>query len=445
MALIDGVWRPALKAFRALARAGRTALRRGGRCVRWAVFLLIVAAATVLAPGDRDIVTPAEEAAAGNRYALVSWEARHAPAKWLHRIYTLMPWSGTGAASRKQHLDVYLELARELRDAQAALEKGAAGGHEGDGATSSLVSMDMDALIQRRDRLRDSVEEYLESALSRVVVQEGLNAAGGIVWPPVDFRLDRTPRVLVTSPRDRIERLETVLIAPDVAAAEVERIEGALLDEEDISAIIEATGGLATYPTVIPGDQDLLPLLEVAAHEWLHSYLYFRPLGQKYNDNAEMTTLNETLADMAGREIGGMAYAFLTGRKAPLLEPPRDPSVAPARPGEFDAFMFMRETRQRTDDLLRSGDIVGAESYMEERRAELNTHGYKVRKINQAYFAFHGSYGESPSSVSPIARELFELRRRSASVGEFVRSVRGVSSYAQFKQTLDGLRASAAG
>ena len=107
--------------------------------------------------------------------------------------------------------------------------------------------------------------------------------------------------------------------------------------------------------------------------------------------------------------------------------------------------MFMRETRQRTDDLLRSGEIVAAEGYMEQRRAELNTHGYRVRKINQAYFAFHGSYGESPSSVSPIARQLFELRTLSADVGEFVRSVRGVSSYEQFKQALAVKRRGAAG
>jgi hypothetical protein len=105
----------------------------------------------------------------------------------------------------------------------------------------------------------------------------------------------------------------------------------------------------------------------------------------------------------------------------------------------------MRETRQHTDDLLRSGKIADAEGYMEQRRVELNTHGHRVRKINQAYFAFHGSYGESPASVSPIARELFELRTLSADVGEFVRSVRGVSSYEQFKQALEGKRASAAG
>jgi hypothetical protein len=398
----------------------------------------------VLARGDRVILSPAEEAAAGNRYGLVSWEFRHVPAKWLHRIYTAMPWSDTSAARRQKHLDDYLGLVRALRDARAALEKANTAGPHDEANVAARQAL-ADDLTRQRDRLRDSVEEYLESALSRVVVQQGLNAAGGFVWPPVDFRFDQPPRLLVTSPRDRIERQQTVLIAPDVPVAEMERIEGALLARENISAIVEATGGLATYPTVVPAGQDLLPLLEVAAHEWLHSYLFFRPLGQQYGQSADMTTLNETLADMAGREIGGMAYTLLTGEMAPPLEPPRDFSAAPARPGEFDIFMFMRETRQRTDDLLKGRDITGAEGYMEQRRVELNTHGYQVRKINQAYFAFHGSYGESPSSVSPIARELFELRTLSTDVGEFVRSVRGVSSYEQFKQALKGKRAGAAG
>ena len=440
----EGVRHSAWKAFRASARLGRTALRSGGRCVRWTAFILIVAAATALARGDRVILSPAEEAAVGNRYGLISWEFRQVPAKWLHRIYTAMPWSDTSAARRQKHLDDYLELVRALRDARTALENAYAAEPRDEPDVAARQAL-ADDLIRQRNRLRDSVEEYLESALSRVVVQQSLNAVDGLVWPPVDFRFDQTPRLLVTSPRDRIERQQTVLIAPDVPVAEMERIEGTLLARENISAIVEATGGLATYPTVIPADQDLLPLLEVAAHEWLHAYLFFRPLGQRYNQSADMTTLNETLADMAGREIGGMAYTLLTGKMAPPLEPPRDPSDAPTRPGEFDLFMFMRETRQRTDELLKKGDITGAEGYMERRRVELNSHGYQVRKINQAYFAFHGSYGESPSSVSPIAGELFELRTLSADVGEFVRSVRGVSSYEKFKQTLDGKRAGAAG
>lgn len=55
-------------------------------------------------------------------------------------------------------------------------------------------------------------------------------------------------------------------------------------------------------------------------------------------------------------------------------------------------------------------------------------HGYFIRKLNQAYFAFHGTYADDPASVSPLRDKLLELRRRSSSVGEFARSVAGIST-----------------
>jgi hypothetical protein len=353
-----------------------------------------------------------------------------------------MPWSKTGLEDRKAALERYLVLIEELRAAREQLDRVSASLPRGGDAIASGQA-EVDRLVAERDRLRDGVEEYLEAVLSRVVREEGLDA-WVLIWPPVDFRLDQPPRVLVTSPRDRIERRETVLVTPEVSVPSMERIETWLAARYNLSAIVEATGGLATYPTVIPSGYGLLTLLEVAAHEWLHAYLFFYPLGQRYNAGADMTSLNETLADMAGREIGGRAFSIITGKPAPVLEPPRDPSLDPPRPGEFDFFLFMRETRQRTDSLLAAGDIEGAERYMEQRRVELNSHGYAVRKINQAYFAFHGSYGESPSSVSSIAREIYELRTLSGSAGGLVRSMRSVSSYEEFKAMLGQRRAEAA-
>jgi len=55
----------------------------------------------------------------------------------------------------------------------------------------------------------------------------------------------------------------------------------------------------------------------------------------------------------------------------------------------------MRETRIRVDKLLAQGRIEEAEAYMEERRQEFVAHGYYIRKLNQAYFAFHGAYADT--------------------------------------------------
>ena len=42
--------------------------------------------------------------------------------------------------------------------------------------------------------------------LSTELISLGLHQDGEFIWPPVDFRIDDTPHVLVTSPRHVIER-----------------------------------------------------------------------------------------------------------------------------------------------------------------------------------------------------------------------------------------------
>ncbi len=76
---------------------------------------------------------------------------------------------------------------------------------------------------------------------------------------------------------------------------------------------------------------------------------------------------------------------------------------------------------------------------MEERRQFLVSNGYRIRKINQAYFAFHGSYATSPSSVSPIGDQMRELRRRSDSVEDFLQTVAQFGTYKEFLDHLDSL------
>ena len=43
---------------------------------------------------------------------------------------------------------------------------------------------------------------------------------------------------------------------------------------------------------------------------------------------------------------------------------------------------------------------------MEEKRQFLAANGYYIRKLNQAYFAFHGSYADTAGSIDPIGPKL---------------------------------------
>ena len=248
-----------------------------------------------------------------------------------------------------------------------------------------------------------------------------------------------SPRLLVVSPRDRIERRKTVLLRPDMAVDEMEELEDEVLYTQALAALVVRTGGLATYPSIVPGRRGLLQAAETGAHEWLHQFWFFRPLGSHYNSGPEMRTLNESAADLAGEEIGRAVYEAITGEKlAPSGRPPDNEALEP----EPDGFEFRREmqkTRRRVDQLLGEGSIEEAEAYMEERRQRFVDNGFYIRKLNQAYFAFHGTYASSPASVSPIQKQLELVRANVSSVGEFVRTVARFSSYQKFEGYLSGL------
>ena len=81
-------------------------------------------------------------------------------------------------------------------------------------------------------------------------------------------------------------------------------------------------GGVATYPTIVRDDSALRHAINTAAHEWLHAYWIFRSLGWNMFSSPDMNTLNETAADLAGKELGDRAYESITGPKIDGSHPP---------------------------------------------------------------------------------------------------------------------------
>ncbi len=392
----------------------------------------------IMHSGDRRLLTKVEIAAAGHGYNLTSFEVRHFPAKWAHRVYSALPWTDVNEEDRQAHLDRYQDLARELRSARNDLKSAQA---RGDNAAASVAQSHVDSLIQERNRIRDAVEELLEAAISTELISLGLNKNGDFIWPPVDFRIDDTPHVLVTSPRNVIERDSVRILKPHLTESDKERMETQIFNSADLSAVVLPTGGLASFPNLVPSDYSLQALLEVSAHEWLHAYLLFHPLGRSYWSGGDMTSLNETLANLVGNEIGRTVYNQITGENVETLEPPyipdHDDKDSEDEDERFDVREFLHETRHRTDELLEQGEIEDAEAYMENRRLELVENGHNIRKINQAYFAFHGLYADGPASTSPLARQIWELRQQSTDAGHLVKTLQTISNYDEFLTLLD--------
>ena len=108
---------------------------------------------------------------------------------------------------------------------------------------------------------------------------------------------------------------------------------------------------------------DLAGLIETVAHEWIHNYLTFKPLGIRYEFSSELRTMNETTASIAGKEISRAVMqrfdSSIDNRRNPLY----DTVAIDFYPGlkyhnqPFDFQTEMYQTRLRVDELLSDGKI----------------------------------------------------------------------------------------
>ncbi len=381
------------------------------------------------------------------KYSFVDWEVSHVPDKWLSKARRVLtresrPDRGVRIARAKEFFELGVELRRLAQQTQFpsiirpdSLPKNRRSSPSGQGSgffDSGLSSeQQIERIKERRRSLAAEVEETIEAEVTEVLAAVGLTHAWG-VFPPVDAVFSTSPHVLVLSPRDRIDPQRTVLLNPGLSNQLKEEIEAAILEAEDLAALVENTGGVAVYPSVVTDIFGLRQAVVTTSHEWLHHWFFFRPLGRNFWSGQEMTVLNETAATIAGEEIGERVFTALTGPGVSQAGSSPPPSPVGRESSGFDFDAEMRETRARADELLAQGMIEEAETYMEERRQLFVANGHLIRKINQAYFAFHGTYATSPSSVSPIGDQMRRLRAESKSLEEFLRTVAGFGSYQEF-------------
>ena len=397
----------------------------------------LLAVFIMLPQTDTFRLSPAKTIASEYLFSLAGWEVMNVPYKWYQLLLSALPGSDPSREERLASLDRYLQLARMVRKEKDRLEglsfRSSSTLSTGSIRERSERSTDhLDELTAEKEAARADAEGAIESELSEVLIEENLTSMLGFLFPPVDLRFDRPPTVLIVSPRDRIELTETVLLHADVPPMERDRLETELLERYDLSSLVADLGGIATYPSLVNDIRELRSISRLAAHEWLHHYFTFHSLGRHYRSSSEMLAINETAADMAGRELGDTVFARMGGD---LNESESRYLSVEERNPEFTR--EMRETRQRTEELLDEGKIVEAEQYLKERWWFLRLRGFGLRKLNQAYFAFYGSYASSAASVSPIGAQLAELRQRFPGVGGFLKAVATISNYDEYLELLE--------
>jgi hypothetical protein len=364
-------------------------------------------------------------------YNIGAWEIRHAPQKWLFLLGEFFR-GAPPVASQDAHLRRFFQLTRQVSDHQAQLSNLQQRGEVIPAESLALL----EELTDERDRIENQTEATLEARITDVAAGLGLTRSFlDIVWPPVDFEFTDAPHTLVTSPRDRIELRSSDLLREDLTIAELEAIEADTQAAENVSALAFPVGGVGAYPAIVDYPTDYRGALLIAAHEWTHHYLFFRPLGLRYNASTDLRTINETVADLVGNEL---ANAVMKRWPLPDAAPRSQPSGSSGAP-TIDLGAELRGLRADVESLLAAGEIDAAEALMEEKRRDLVDAGYTIRKLNQAYFAFTNLYaGESGSiaAVNPLGPKVDQLRRQSASLGEFIDRVSGVTSVADLDRLL---------
>lgn len=348
--------------------------------------------------------------------------------------------------TNKQLVFEYLRVTQHLMQAEASLEQIYANPDITDKESSSAhVRAQRDKLIARQNLIAPLAEATLQGQIVEALAALGLTAAGQTL-PPVLYHTSPTPLALIVAPRDRIIQITNISILPTLTLDEQIELEDRVSTSLDVSTLVVRIGGVGVYPTMVMETTDLRWTLDTIAHEWTHNYLSLRPLGLNYTTTPELRTMNETTASIAGGEVGMYVlqhfYPELLGstssrNRVSLTDGPLHSSTLDEQPFDFRA--EMHETRVKADELLAQGKIEDAEEYMEQRRQVFWDNGYLIRKLNQAYFAFHGAYADVPGGAAgedPVGPAVRALREQSDSLKDFINTIAWMTSFEQLQQAI---------
>lgn len=428
------------------------------------VILAILASATGFS--NPSLTNPIEKIRAYTRnieFDYVEWMSNAAIIK-IRAASLNLPYN-IERATQKEIVNEYLRVTQTILEKEGLLSQIYADPNIEDKETFSQdVRNELNTLYLRQNEIAPLAESILQSQVADVLAEIGLTSAGQPI-PNVWYHSTRLPWALIISPRDRIEQTANISLNMDLTIDEHAVLESQIDKNLNSSSLVVPIGGVGVYPTMVARTTNLEWLLNTIAHEWIHNYLMFRPLGIYYTESPETRTINETTASIAGDEIGRLVLENFyperitasTQNIAPVesnannrisTSTPRlnlvsdsfdfpNPDDIPRPAFDFREQMYI--TRINTDKLLAEGKIDQAEAYMEERRQMFLRNGYVLRKINQAYFAFYGAYADSPGGAAgedPIGPAVRALREQSDSLADFVKNIAWITTLEELKEAL---------
>lgn len=296
-----------------------------------------------------------------------------------------------------------------------------------------------DIIRERLLKMQPVVEAILQEQVAVTIANAGVEL-GGVPFPPVVFHFTQPPVALIVSPRDVIRQDVNLSLDPSLTLEQVQALESRVELGMDVSALVVPIGGVGVYPTMINESTSLVWITDVISHEWVHNYLTLHPLGIRYYASPELRTMNETTAGILGREFGLLAlkryYPDLVA--PPPIETSQESEYEETQP-VFDFRAEMRETRLKVEALLAEGRVEEAEAYMETRRQFLWDNGYRIRRLNQAYFAFYGAYADEPGGAAgddPVGDAVRRLWEHFDSPSEFLETMAWLTDFQDLQERL---------
>jgi len=380
----------------------------------------------------------------GNYFDFVTWETEALTDKLGQELTS--PQDFLQDKTRRQVVLDYLDLVTRIRQLEGEIDRIYTAPQVVDPGEASVEQRTtLEQLREEQARVQGTAEAILEEQIASILLEEGFGIVGQVL-PPVRFHFTPLPKYLIISPRDEIALTNGAMLRGDIELDRIEVIESEIDEGFSVSSLVEPIGGLAVYPAMMNETSNLQWAVEATAHEWVHHYFFFwlEPVGLNYEANADVRTINETAADIAGKAIRDKVLARYYPEFLPPPAPAPDPDAPPTptpEPPAFDFIKEMRETRVNVDQLLAEGKIEEAETYMELRRRVFVENGYNIRKLNQAYFAFHGAYASDPgggaAGENPVGGPVQHVWAASSSIRFFLEALAPITSRDMLLELLD--------
>jgi hypothetical protein len=369
----------------------------------------------------------------------------------LKALWTKSAQSELGAVqylSEQEQHDLVIrqfELEGTIRQLESEINQVYADPSVPDPAQTTLVRRDQLAVLKNQRDLQAPLQEAIVQLQLRQILNDFHLTTLGQEMPPALYQVTALPLAMIVSPRNTIREDVNISLLPDLSVEQKVELETRVEKGLDVSALVVPVGGVGVYPTMVMSTTDINWMMEVVSHEWIHNFLTLRPLGIHYFSSGELRTMNETTANLAGKELGAALIARFYPELAPepvVVESTTPINPVPSEPPSFDFRAEMHTTRVAVDEMLAAGKVNEAEKYMETRRQFFWRNGYQIRRLNQAYFAFYGAYadgGGGEAGQDPVGPAVVKLRAASSSLADFLRKIGQMTSFVELQQAVEPL------